>query len=69
MVYWRSQPSCDFWEKAISSSPVEAEKTRRFLCWDPSSSLTVMGEIREMMGMGEETRTRSFPSREIGSAR
>jgi len=52
----------------MSSSPVEAEKTRRFLCWDPSSSLTVREEMRGMMRTGEETRTRSFPGRDISSA-
>jgi len=69
IVNWRSQPSCDFLEKAMSSSLVETEKRRKFLCCDLSSSLTVKKEMREMMKMDEETRTRSFPSREIGSAR
>lgn len=40
MVYCRSHDSCDFWGKAINSSPVDTEKTRRFLCWRPSSSFT-----------------------------
>lgn len=40
IVYWRFQLSCDFCVKATSSSPVEAEKIRRFLCCAPSSSFT-----------------------------
>jgi hypothetical protein len=42
MVYWTFQPSWDFWVKDASCSPVDTEKTRRFLCWAPSSNLTVV---------------------------
>ena len=54
MVYWSSHPSCDFWENATSSSPVEAEKTRRFLCCEPSSSFWGLSQVERYVPRGEK---------------
>ena len=66
MVYWRFQPSWDFWVKDASCSPVDTEKTRRFLCWAPSSNLTAVVETTDQLMVDDvigvkKLRTWPFP--------